>query len=144
MNQLQNLLHDALIATNHVQSCAIIKRKDAVLRASSVGFTVSIPNSGMRTIYKIIYIFGIMSFLVSCFIYLFLTPPPLVVASLRTDPPGAGCFVYLFLTPPLVATLRTDTPSAGCFVYLFLTPHFVVATLRTDPPSPGCFVYICF
>ncbi|KAK2187942.1 hypothetical protein NP493_149g03025 [Ridgeia piscesae] len=41
MNQLQNLLHDALIATNHVQSCAILKRKDAVLRASSVGFSLA-------------------------------------------------------------------------------------------------------
>ena len=49
MNQLQNLLHDALIATNHVQSCAILKRKDAVLRASSVGFSVS-------TVYIYIYI----------------------------------------------------------------------------------------
>ncbi|KAK2144047.1 hypothetical protein LSH36_791g01010 [Paralvinella palmiformis] len=38
MNQLQNLLHDALINTNHVQSCAIIRRKDAALRAASVGF----------------------------------------------------------------------------------------------------------
>ena len=41
MNQLQNLLHDALIATNHVQQCAIILRKEAVLKASSVGFNVS-------------------------------------------------------------------------------------------------------
>ena len=41
LNQLQNLLHDALIATNHVQSCAIIRRKDVTLRASSVGFNVS-------------------------------------------------------------------------------------------------------
>ena len=41
LNQLQNLLHDALIATNHVQSSAIIRRKDNVLRASSVGFNVS-------------------------------------------------------------------------------------------------------
>lgn len=47
MNQLQNLLHDALIATNHVQSCAILKRKDAVLRASSVGFTVSTSSSSL-------------------------------------------------------------------------------------------------
>ncbi|XP_062510368.1 profilin-4-like [Corticium candelabrum] len=40
MNQLQNLLHDTLIATGHVQQCALIKRKDASLKASSVGFTV--------------------------------------------------------------------------------------------------------
>ena len=41
MNQLQNLLHDALISTDHVSSCAIIRRKDCSLRASSVGFNVS-------------------------------------------------------------------------------------------------------
>ena len=40
MNQLQNLLHDALIATNHVSNCALVRRKDAQLRASSVGFNV--------------------------------------------------------------------------------------------------------
>lgn len=41
MNQLQNLLHDALIATGHVENCAIIRRKDVSLRASSAGFTLS-------------------------------------------------------------------------------------------------------
>jgi hypothetical protein len=40
MNQLQNLLHDALISTDHVQHCAIIRRKDCCIRASSVGFNV--------------------------------------------------------------------------------------------------------
>ncbi len=45
MNQLQNLLHDALISTDHVSSCAIIRRKDCSLRASSVGFNVSTPCS---------------------------------------------------------------------------------------------------
>ena len=43
MNQLQNLLHDSLIATGHVQQCALIKRKDATIKASSVGFTVKDP-----------------------------------------------------------------------------------------------------
>ncbi|XP_025097151.1 profilin-4-like isoform X2 [Pomacea canaliculata] len=38
MSQLQNLLHDALIATENVQQCAIIRRKDNMVRASSVGF----------------------------------------------------------------------------------------------------------
>ncbi|ESO94843.1 hypothetical protein LOTGIDRAFT_189091 [Lottia gigantea] len=38
MNQLQNLLHDALISTDNVQQCAIIRRKDLSIRASSVGF----------------------------------------------------------------------------------------------------------
>ncbi|CAB3989738.1 profilin-4-like isoform X5 [Paramuricea clavata] len=38
MNQLQNLLHDSLIATGHVENCALIRRNDASLRASSVGF----------------------------------------------------------------------------------------------------------
>lgn len=41
MSQLQNLLHDALIATENVQQCAIIRRKDNMVRASSVGFNVS-------------------------------------------------------------------------------------------------------
>lgn len=40
MNQLQSLLHDSLIATGHVQHCAIIRRKDTSLRASTVGFSV--------------------------------------------------------------------------------------------------------
>ncbi|XP_078698049.1 profilin-4-like isoform X5 [Branchiostoma floridae x Branchiostoma belcheri] len=39
MNQLQNLLHDALISTEHVEHCCILRRKDVSLRASSVGFT---------------------------------------------------------------------------------------------------------
>ena len=42
MNQLQNLLHDSLIATGHVENCALIRRNDASVRASSVGFVVSI------------------------------------------------------------------------------------------------------
>ncbi|XP_041461933.1 profilin-4-like [Lytechinus variegatus] len=41
MNQLQSLLHDALIATGHVENCAIIRRKDISLRASSAGFTLT-------------------------------------------------------------------------------------------------------
>lgn len=40
MNQLQNLLHDALISTEHVQQCAIVRRKDCSIRASSVGFNL--------------------------------------------------------------------------------------------------------
>ncbi|XP_022295333.1 profilin-4-like isoform X2 [Crassostrea virginica] len=40
MNQLQNLLHDSLIATDHVHHCAIIRRKDCNVRASSVGFNL--------------------------------------------------------------------------------------------------------
>lgn len=41
INQLQNLLHDSLIATGHVENCAVIRRNDGSLRASSVGFVVS-------------------------------------------------------------------------------------------------------
>ena len=41
MNQLTSLLHDSLVATGHVQHCAIIRRKDISLRASTVGFSVS-------------------------------------------------------------------------------------------------------
>ena len=62
MNQLQNLLHDALIATNHVQSCAIVRRKDAVLRASSVGFNVRPLDSHNR--YNT---YGLLCFSCSCF-----------------------------------------------------------------------------
>ena len=40
MNQLHNLLHDSLIATGHVENCAIVRRTDASLRANSVGFVV--------------------------------------------------------------------------------------------------------
>ncbi|XP_074652003.1 profilin-4-like isoform X2 [Tubulanus polymorphus] len=40
MNQLQSLIHDALIGTDNVQNCAIIRRKEAVLKASSVGFNL--------------------------------------------------------------------------------------------------------
>ncbi|XP_076466379.1 profilin-4-like isoform X2 [Babylonia areolata] len=40
MAQLQNLLHDALIATEHVQQCAIVHRKDCLVRAASVGFNL--------------------------------------------------------------------------------------------------------
>ena len=42
MNQLQNLLHDSLIATGNVENCAIVRRNDASLRASSAGFVVYI------------------------------------------------------------------------------------------------------
>ncbi|KAK6167539.1 hypothetical protein SNE40_021540 [Patella caerulea] len=38
MNQFQNILHDALISTDHVQQCAIIKRKGISVSASSTGF----------------------------------------------------------------------------------------------------------
>lgn len=50
MNQLQNLLHDSLIATDHVHHCAIIRRKDCNVRASSVGFNVStsVPHVALR------------------------------------------------------------------------------------------------
>ncbi|XP_055889916.1 profilin-4-like isoform X1 [Biomphalaria glabrata] len=40
MNQLSNLLQDALISTGHVHQCAIIRRNDANVRASSLGFNL--------------------------------------------------------------------------------------------------------
>ncbi|XP_076825353.1 profilin-4-like isoform X2 [Clavelina lepadiformis] len=40
MNQLSNLLHDALTSTEHVEKCAIVDRKDGEIRASSPGFTL--------------------------------------------------------------------------------------------------------
>eukprot|EP00795_Rhopilema_esculentum_P017135 gene17135-8665_t len=41
MNQLQSLLQDSLIATGNVDNCAIVRKKDVSLRASSSGFTLS-------------------------------------------------------------------------------------------------------
>eukprot|EP00794_Sanderia_malayensis_P000428 gene428-1069_t len=41
MNHLQSLLQDSLIATGNVEHCAIIRRKDSSLRASSVGFSIT-------------------------------------------------------------------------------------------------------
>jgi len=41
MNQLQSLLQDSLIATGHVEHCAIIRRKDFSLRAISHGSSFS-------------------------------------------------------------------------------------------------------
>ena len=38
MNQLQHLLHDALIGTEHVSNAAIIRRKDHHLAACTAGF----------------------------------------------------------------------------------------------------------
>lgn len=53
MNQLQSLLHDSLIATGHVQQCAIIRRKDTSLRASTVGFSVSLNEQLTEEILKV-------------------------------------------------------------------------------------------
>jgi profilin len=38
MNQLQNLLHDALTLTNHVAKCALIDYQNAKLTSSSIGY----------------------------------------------------------------------------------------------------------
>ena len=38
MNQLQHLLHDALIGTEHVSNAAIVRRKDHHLAACTEGF----------------------------------------------------------------------------------------------------------
>ena len=40
MNLLQNLIHESLVATGHVECAAIIRRKDSSIRATSVGYTV--------------------------------------------------------------------------------------------------------
>lgn len=40
MNQLNNLLHDALISTEHVEKCAIIEKKEGEQKAASPGFNV--------------------------------------------------------------------------------------------------------
>lgn len=41
MNQLQNLLHDALISTQHVEKCALLNKDDYVVKAASIGFQVN-------------------------------------------------------------------------------------------------------
>ena len=40
MNQLQNLLHDALISTGHVEKCALLNKEDYTVKTSSVGYQV--------------------------------------------------------------------------------------------------------
>ncbi len=41
MNQLQNLLHDALIATSHIDRAALLNKDDYTIKAASVGFQVT-------------------------------------------------------------------------------------------------------
>ena len=43
MNQLQHLLHDALLGTEHVAHAAIIRRKDFHVVAATVGFNLETP-----------------------------------------------------------------------------------------------------
>ena len=59
MNQLSNLLQDALICTDHVQQCAIIRRKDGNVRASSVGFNVSDGRSCGYRYFFFFFFFGL-------------------------------------------------------------------------------------
>ena len=40
MNQLVNLLHDSLIATAHVERCALLNKENYTVKASSVGYQV--------------------------------------------------------------------------------------------------------
>ena len=40
MNQLQNLLHDSLISTSHVDRAALLNKEDYTVKAASVGFQV--------------------------------------------------------------------------------------------------------
>jgi len=44
-NQTQTLLHECLVSTGHVESCAAFRRKDVLLRANSNGFMVSSSTS---------------------------------------------------------------------------------------------------
>lgn len=44
MNRLQNLLHDSLISTQHVEKSAILNKEDYSVKATSIGFQVSILN----------------------------------------------------------------------------------------------------
>lgn len=48
MNQLQNLLHDALIATNHIDRAALLNKDDYSVKAASVGF--QIPEVDVETL----------------------------------------------------------------------------------------------
>ena len=47
MNHLQGLLTDSLITTGHVEQAAIIRRKDASLRASSLGLSLDSDDLSM-------------------------------------------------------------------------------------------------
>ena len=42
MNRLQNLLHDSLISTQHVEKSAILNKEDYSVKATSIGFQVII------------------------------------------------------------------------------------------------------
>ena len=44
MNQLQNLLHDSLISTSHIDRAALLNTDDYSVKASSVGFHVKFKN----------------------------------------------------------------------------------------------------
>lgn len=37
---LQSLLHDTLLASGHVESCAVFKKKDFAVTAASIGYQV--------------------------------------------------------------------------------------------------------
>ena len=41
MNALQSLLQESLIASGHVESCTLFKKKDGAIKASSVGYEVA-------------------------------------------------------------------------------------------------------
>ena len=44
---LQSLLHDSLLATGHVESCALFRKKDGSVKAASAGYEV-ISGYGLR------------------------------------------------------------------------------------------------
>lgn len=39
---LQLLLHDSLLATGHVESCALFRKKDGTVKAASAGYEVRV------------------------------------------------------------------------------------------------------
>lgn len=41
MNTLQSLLHDSLVGSGHVECCALVRRKDGAVKASSIGYEPS-------------------------------------------------------------------------------------------------------
>ena len=46
---LEQVLHETLIGTGHVECCAVFGRKDCSVRATSMGYQVHSVGVGMRT-----------------------------------------------------------------------------------------------
>lgn len=61
MNRLQNLLHDSLISTQHVEKSAILNKEDYSVKATSIGFQVIILMGLILKISPIVYIYYLIT-----------------------------------------------------------------------------------